>query len=321
MNRWLHMALLFPVLPALGAAPAATRAPATSDPLAVAALQAALDRAGFGAGFVDGKDGPRTRQAFLDYRRAKGQSERKARAALLSNDVPATVTYTITEDDCNLVGTAPEDWMEASDVPRMAFVSLDEALSERFHVSRPFLNRLNPGVMEWTRSMAGASIVVPNTGMGLGLAPAARIEIDCAAFRLRAFNSNAMMMASFPCSVARDLARVPTGELCIASFAPNPNYTFDPANFPVSARAQAIGHKLILPPGPNNPVGVYWITLNAPGFGIHGTPHPETIGGRESHGCFRLTNWDIVTLAGMVQVGTPVSVIGVPVPVTPPQEQ
>jgi lipoprotein-anchoring transpeptidase ErfK/SrfK len=317
MNRWLYILLVLPSLAAHGALPAAPRPSAATDPLTTAALQAALDREGFGVGFVDGKEGPRTHEAFLDFRRAKGLSEKKARAVLLSGDAPATAPYTITEDDCNLVGSAPEDWMEASDVPRMAFVSLDEALAERFHVSPTFLRRLNPAIVGWNRSLVGSAITVPNTGLGSKPPPAARIEIDCTAYRVRMFDSNAALIVSFPCSIARDLNRVPTGNLCIASFAPNPNYTFDPANFPESARARQIGHKLILPPGPNNPVGVYWITLNAPGFGMHGTPHPETIGRRESHGCFRLTNWDIVTLAGMVQVGTPVSVIGVPVPVTP----
>jgi lipoprotein-anchoring transpeptidase ErfK/SrfK len=88
--------------------------------------------------------------------------------------------------------------------------------------------------------------------------------------------------------------------------APHPNYTFDPANFPESARAQEIGRKLILPPGPRNPVGVYWVSLSLPGYGIHGTPHPETIGNMESHGCFRLCNWDAQALGESLILGTPV---------------
>jgi lipoprotein-anchoring transpeptidase ErfK/SrfK len=123
-----------------------------------------------------------------------------------------------------------------------------------------------------------------------------------------------VLAASFPVSVAVDLTRAPTGELRLVAFAANPNYTFDPAVFVYDARAQEIGRKLLLPPGPNCPVGVYWMSLSAPGFGIHGTPHPETIGRRESHGCFRLTNWDILALSRMVTAGTPVKVIGLPSP-------
>lgn len=287
---------------------AATNAPSIAD---VAALQAALDRAGFGVGLVDGKDGPRTRHAFLDYRRHSGLSDRQARNALLSNGVPPTVAYVVTQADLDSVGSAPADWLEAAAVPAMAFETLDEALSEKFHASRVLLRRLNGGLTNWSELPAGFVAKVPNTASP-GRPPAAWLEIDCAACRLRAFGADDALIASFPCSIARDLTRVPRGELRIASFAPNPNYTFDPANFPESPRAQEIGRRLILPPGPNNPVGVYWITLSAPGFGIHGTPHPETIGRRESHGCFRLTNWDIATLAGMVAVGTPVLVVGLP---------
>ena len=101
------------------------------------------------------------------------------------------------------------------------------------------------------------------------------------------------MLAHFPCSIAAKVEKRPVGELHVAVVAaPNPNYTFDPAIFTDSPEAQAIGHKLVLPPGPKNQVGVEWIGLDKPGYGMHGTPNPEQIGRSESHGCFRLANWD-----------------------------
>jgi len=51
-------------------------------------------------------------------------------------------------------------------------------------------------------------------------------------------------------------------------------------------------------------VGVAWIGLDLPGYGIHGTPQPENVGRTESHGCFRLANWNAEYLARMVAVGT-----------------
>jgi lipoprotein-anchoring transpeptidase ErfK/SrfK len=97
-------------------------------------------------------------------------------------------------------------------------------------------------------------------------------------------------------------------ELHITAIAPNPNYTFDPAVFPESAEAQQLGRKLILQPGPNNPVGTVWLSLDKPGYGIHGTPKPEEVGRTESHGCFRLANWNAEFLLKLVTVGTLVSV-------------
>jgi len=65
---------------------------------------------------------------------------------------------------------------------------------------------------------------------------------------------------------------------------------------------------LLIPPGPNNPVGTRWIGLSREGYGIHGTPEPREVGKTGSHGCFRLSNWDAEALAQIVEVGTPVYV-------------
>jgi lipoprotein-anchoring transpeptidase ErfK/SrfK len=80
----------------------------------------------------------------------------------------------------------------------------------------------------------------------------------------------------------------------------NPAYSFDPAMWP---EVNNVTQKLLIPPGPRNPVGVCWIALSLPGYGIHGTPTPEMIGKTGSHGCFRLTNWDATRLGGMVEAG------------------
>ncbi len=98
------------------------------------------------------------------------------------------------------------------------------------------------------------------------------------------------------------------GELHVATVALNPNYTFDPENFPESTEARQLNRKLILPPGPNNPVGTVWIGLDKPGYGIHGTPRPEQVGRAESHGCFRLANWNAEYFSQLVWVGMPVFV-------------
>jgi lipoprotein-anchoring transpeptidase ErfK/SrfK len=66
---------------------------------------------------------------------------------------------------------------------------------------------------------------------------------------------------------------------------------------------------LTIKPGPNNQVGLVWIDLTAPSYGIHGTPEPDKIGKTESHGCIRLTNWDALDLAAMVHKGTVVKFV------------
>jgi lipoprotein-anchoring transpeptidase ErfK/SrfK len=125
---------------------------------------------------------------------------------------------------------------------------------------------------------------------------------------LEAFDAETNLLVHFPCSIGRLAAKRPAGELHVTTIILDPNYTFDPAVFPESPEAQAVGRKLILPPGPNNPVGVVWIGLDRPGYGIHGTPAPEQVGRTESHGCFRLANWNASYLAQLLWVGIAVSV-------------
>jgi lipoprotein-anchoring transpeptidase ErfK/SrfK len=224
---------------------------------------------------------------------------------LKKDDVPIFGSYIIRDPDLASLGRAPGDWEQAARAPALAFESLPEMLSEAFVISEPFLHAINPAV-EWAAVTAGVRVVVLNWREPEAVREASRVEIDAERFRLRVYGAGDTVRLSFPCSVARDRSRIPEGELKMAVFAPNPDYTFNPANYPESARARAIGRSLILPPGPNNPVGVYWIGLNRPGFGIHGTPHPESIGSMESHGCFRLMNRDVLTLSRCVRPGLPV---------------
>jgi lipoprotein-anchoring transpeptidase ErfK/SrfK len=116
------------------------------------------------------------------------------------------------------------------------------------------------------------------------------------------------MMLHFPCSIAKKVEKRPVGELHVVVIIPNPNYTVDPELFPESDELQKIGHKLVLPPGPKNPVGMAWMGLDKPGYGMHGTPNAQQVGRTESHGCFRLANWDAEYLSQLVTVGMPVEV-------------
>jgi L,D-transpeptidase ErfK/SrfK len=51
-----------------------------------------------------------------------------------------------------------------------------------------------------------------------------------------------------------------------------------------------------VPPGPDNPLGKYWIGISLPGIGIHGTIAPASIYHFQSHGCIRLHPDDIAAL-------------------------
>jgi L,D-transpeptidase ErfK/SrfK len=67
-----------------------------------------------------------------------------------------------------------------------------------------------------------------------------------------------------------------------------------------------------VPPGPDNPLGRYAISLGIPGYLIHGTNKPAGVGMRVSHGCVRLYPEDIEYLFGQVSIGTPVRIVNQP---------
>jgi L,D-transpeptidase ErfK/SrfK len=68
----------------------------------------------------------------------------------------------------------------------------------------------------------------------------------------------------------------------------------------------------VIPPGPDNPLGVRWIGIWTDGstqLGFHGTNEPELIGQAVSHGCIRMMNKDVVKLYAQVKDGTPVQIV------------
>jgi lipoprotein-anchoring transpeptidase ErfK/SrfK len=81
------------------------------------------------------------------------------------------------------------------------------------------------------------------------------------------------------------------------SWAPPPNIRKEHPDLP-----------LVIPPGPNNPMGAAVLVLGDGTYGIHGTNKDETIGTDASYGCFRMHNADILALFGNVGVGTVVYV-------------
>ncbi len=117
-----------------------------------------------------------------------------------------------------------------------------------------------------------------------------------------AIGSDGTVVARSPATVGSEHGPFPAGEWKINGVGWNPTFNYDPALFWDSEPGD---EKAKLPPGPNNPVGVVWIDLSKPHYGIHGTPEPSTIGGKTSHGCIRLTNWDALELGHLVSPGTP----------------
>jgi len=96
---------------------------------------------------------------------------------------------------------------------------------------------------------------------------------------------------------------LPIGSWTVTAVVRNPTFNYNPDLFWDAEPSHA---KAKVPAGPNGPVGVVWIDISKPHYGIHGTPEPGSVGHTSSHGCVRLTNWDALKLAAMVGKGTKV---------------
>ena len=311
-------------------------------------MQVVLERLGFAPGVIDGKEGASLANALKGFQEARnlpvtGELDAATRTALAEwSTIPATRVVTIPQEWGQIAfATLPENPADQAKLKALAYESLIEKLSERFHTTPDVLAQLNPGGQPAgtggaaaPQTMAtpsvpafapGQTIRVPNVGvdridavtvdnkewvetlrsLGVGTdqPAAARLVVDESEGWLKAYDAADKLVAMFTVTTGSQHDPLPIGNWGIKGKAYNPPYAYDPA---LLRNAPASNGKHQLPPGPNSPVGVVWIDLMKDHYGIHGTPSPETIGRAQSNGCVRLTNWDAARLAQMVSGSTKV---------------
>ncbi len=291
-----------------GASPAASKAqpPAPhADRLSVARAQTLLARAGFSPGLIDGRFGRKTRIAIEHYQRALGH-EPTGELSAVEHASPAEWTrpYAITEQDlAQITGPVPEDWNIRAELAFCGYADMPDLLAERGWCSVDLVTLLNPD-KPLADLAAGDVVILPDTS-AKPLPKLARVEINLAEKLVLGHDDAGTVVFLTHCSIAKDIQKRPVGDLKVAVLVENPDYTFNPDLWPDVTN---VASKLRIAPGPRNPVGVAWIGLDRPGYGVHGTVRPQDIGKTGSLGCFRLTNWDAARLLRALKVGTPVTI-------------
>jgi lipoprotein-anchoring transpeptidase ErfK/SrfK len=290
--------------------------------------QVILDRLGFSPGTIDGKAGQSFVLALRGFQEARGlpktgKLDPATQAALPWQEVRATRLVQIPAAFARgpFVPDFPAEAEARAKLAALGYRNLMEALAERFHTTPEMLIALNAPT---TRIGAGRVIRVPNVAdvnpatLGpdergwnrtlqlLAVAPAQRqaetVIVDKSEGALKAVDAGGKLIAQFPATMGSSRDPLPIGEWTIQGVSRNPDFHYNPKLFwDVNDSKEAV----LLKPGPNSPVGVVWLDLSKPHYGIHGTSEPQTIGRAESHGCVRLTNWDAARLAQMVKPGTP----------------
>lgn len=286
-------------------------------------IQLFLDSEGFGPGRLDAWWGEFTKKAAARWNEAN--SDRKIEMTDSGDPDPSSVDklgwskplvteYTITDKDSQQVGELPEEPEKQAEQDRMPYTSLMELVAEKFHAYPEFVRELND-LEESAGLSVGQTVKVPNVAEPFDLsgpkeASSSSGTTDGEIFINRSeeileYRSGGKIVHSFPITPGASSNPAPPGDWKVETVAWMPTFRYDKKMLEEGERSD---EAYILPPGPNNPVGIIWMGIDSDGIGMHGTSAPDSIGRSSSHGCIRLANWDAYTLGQKVAVNTKVHI-------------
>lgn len=278
-------------------------------------LQIYLDKNNFSPGKIDGVDGEYTR--FVSSLLNQLSQEDKVNLKYSKSSIDSLYTeYKIKESDKKFIGKVPPSPKQQSQKKYIPYSSYGEFVAERYHTTLQLLKKLN--TEKNIRNLkVGDVLKVPNVDpfMIEKLKPKVltkkkseftkrMIQINTKQNLLRVYDKD-ILLAVFPITPGSSELPAPKGEWKVVNITYLPWFRYDKKMLNKGKRSK---HFFNIPPGPNNQVGVVWMALNKSGIGIHGTDNPETIGRASSHGCIRLTNWDIIKLGNLISPGTTVKI-------------
>jgi lipoprotein-anchoring transpeptidase ErfK/SrfK len=277
--------------------------------------QVYLDRADYSVAALDGRWGRNSAITVWWYQRAHGMEptgvvdEATFRSlAEAAGNVPALVRHPLTADDVKgPFVSLPDDVYEKEKLDCLCYETLKEKLAEEFHATQDFLDVLNPDV-KLSELKEGDTVVVPNVrpAMNDDKPDIARVVVSIAGNTFNAFDAAGNLVFHAPTTLGSKYDPSPNETAKVVGIAFDPHFHYQPTLFHEVPDSDPEAQ---LKPGPNSPVGVVWIALSKPHFGIHGTGDPESIGYASSHGCIRLTNWDAREVAHRIKINVPVEFV------------
>jgi len=280
--------------------------------------QVFLDRSGFSVGALDGRWGRNTAIALFWFQRSRGlnaadpgaldEQTYRTLAATAGADQAAVVQHALIDDDVKgPFVTIPEDVYDKAKLDCLCYESMKEKLAEQFHTTTEFLDVLNPNA-DFSALGVGDTIWVPNVRGPLmqDNQDIARVVISIRGNTFNAFDAAGNLVFHSPTTLGSKYDPSPRETVEVKKVTLDPWFHYQPTLFHEVPDHEPEAN---LAPGPNSPVGVVWIALSKPHFGIHGTSDPDSNGYASSHGCVRLTNWDARDVAHRVKPGVVVEFV------------
>lgn len=293
-------------------------------------LQIFLDQKQFGPGIIDGKPGKFTKLAIQNYNASlereldDPQILAEATGALMEPYATAIIPSNVSQ---YVNPKLPSKRSLQAKEKYMAYRSVAEFMSERYHASEDLLIELN-GKDKVRNAKAHSALIVPNVtpfkieDLKHGKShhqeenlTARHIVVDTETKQVYVYElklppeeeiddeklvkAKPVLIASFPITPGKTQF-IPKGYWNLKNSIELPTWRYDKQLLETGVRGKK---SLNIPAGPNNPVGIIWNGLTKSGIGIHGTDNPNTIGRARSAGCIRLTNWDAARIPQLVRPG------------------
>ena len=289
--------------------------------------QVLLSAAGFSSGVIDGKDGMSFKAAVRGFQQSRGlpvtgKLDIATRRALVERDRPSTVNVKLGHADIggNYVYPYPKKAEGQAKLKWAGYRNMLEEVAERYHTTPDTIVALNgpsaligmgqtlrlPNVLPDSTDYRGPPLKDEHRALFVKLNIDAdepqgdHIVIDKSEGLLKVLDEGDRLIAQFPVTTGSQHDPLPLGNWKVTTYAFLPPFHYQPDLF---WDVDDSKDEKMLPPGPNGLVGVAWLDLTKEHYGIHGTPEPQTIGRTESHGCIRMTNWDVLRMSRMLKPG------------------
>ncbi|MFL6749105.1 MAG: L,D-transpeptidase family protein [Sphingomicrobium sp.] len=289
--------------------------------------QVLLSTAGFSTGVIDGKEGSSFKEAVRGFQEARGlqptgKLDPQTRRALLEQGRSSTVTVKLTRADIsgNYVYPFPRKPEGQAKLPFAAYRNMLEEVAERYHTTPDTIVALNgptaligvgqtlrlPNVLPTSTNYGGSPLKddqrqwFVKLNVDGNVPQGSYVIVDKSEGQLKVMDGSDRLVAQFPVTTGSEHDPLPMGTWKVPTYSFLPPFHYQPDLF---WDVDDSKDEKMLPPGPNGLVGVAWLDLSKEHYGIHGTNEPQNIGKTESHGCLRLTNWDVLRLSRMLKPG------------------